>query len=155
MLARLDQDLAPLRSLVDREGSLLRVGGSDGIADVAARVADIVEQMGYFAGPAGGASPVSRWYGAADADELSGEEAEVLARGWVDELASEGVVERSDRLFEPLRAALLTIFRLAARTGSVDALHVDEASLRDVLNEEEAERVGRWIDRKLPRHHPD
>lgn len=151
MLARLDEDLAPLRASVDREGTVLRLEGP-GRADVAARVASTVDRMGYIAAPIESAPHVSRWFGTAEVDELSQEEARVLAERWAAELAAAGVVGEPHRVIEPLRAALLEAFHSATRTGSVDAVWIDAASLRGVLDEGEAERVRRWIESKIGEH---
>ena len=119
------------------------------MVDLAARVHDIVAQLGYAAELLEDEPRVSRWFGADSVEELSREEASVLAVRWVDELTAEGVIENADRLIEPLRTVLLETFRSAARTGTIDPVHVDEALLRTVLEDAEAGRVRRWIERKL------
>jgi hypothetical protein len=78
VLARLDQDLAPLRSAVNREGTFLRVHGAGDAADL--RVSEIVDQLGYVAERLEAAPSVARWFGTSDVDELSQEEASVLMR---------------------------------------------------------------------------
>lgn len=107
--------------------------------------------MGYVAEPFDGVPNVERWFDAAAADEFSQEEARVLAERWVEDLAAEGVVDEPSRVIEPLRAALLDTFRTAARTGSVEFARLDDAVFRGPLDAAEAERVRRWIERKLMR----
>lgn len=153
MLARLDQNVKPLRASVDREGTLLRLTGP-GQPGIAARVAAIVEEMGYVAQPIETAPPVSRWFDSEEVDELSQEEARVLAGRWVEELAAEAVIEEPHRLVEPLRATLFETFRSAARTGSVEAVRIDVASLGTILGEDDVERVRRWIERRIG-HQPE
>lgn len=149
MLARLDRDLAPSRSSVDREGGLLRLEAPADRADLVARVATVVGEMGYVAEPFDGVPNVERWFDAAAADELSQEEARVLAERWVEDLTAEGVIDEPSRIVEAMRAALLETFRAAARTGAVEFARLDDAAFGDVLDQSEAERVQRWIERKL------
>jgi hypothetical protein len=151
VLARLDQELAPLRSVVDREGTLLRLHGPDSGADLAARVARTVEEMGYVAERGDGVPQVARWFGAAEADELSQEEAHVLAQRWVADLASARVIAQPHLLIEPLRETLLETFRSAARTGAVGEIQINYGALRSVLDEAECSALRRFIDQKLMR----
>jgi C4-dicarboxylate-specific signal transduction histidine kinase len=155
VLARLDQDLAPLRSSVDREGNLLRLDGPADAADVADRVVDIVEQMGYVAEGLEKTPAVPRWFGAEEADELSQEEAIVLAERWAEGLAAEGVIADAKLLVESLRAVLIEAFRSAARTGDVVMPRIGEEAFRAVLGENQAKEVRRWIERKLLGPHPE
>lgn len=151
VLVRLDEDLAPVRASVDGEGALLRLEGVADPAERAARVQSIVEEMGYTAEPVDDTSQVSRWFGADDVDELSRMEAQVLAERWVDELVAENLVAEPRRLIVSLRSALLRAFRTAARLGSDAEVSVDAAAFRGALDEAEAERIVRWIQRKLGR----
>jgi hypothetical protein len=80
---------------------------------------------------------------------LSQEETTVLAERWIEELEAGNVIPQPRRLIEPLSAALLDVFRAAARTGKVGAPHVDEFVLLAVLDASEAERVRQWLDHKL------
>ena len=151
MLARLDQDLAPLRFSVDREGALLRAQAEENLPeDLTARVSAVVEEMGFFAVALADTPPeIPRWFGFAAVDELSQEEASVLARRWIDELEAEDVIAEPRRLIETLQAVLLDTFRSAARTGMVGTPHIDETALLVVLDGSEAEAVRRWLERKL------
>jgi len=105
--------------------------------------------MGYVASQIEGPSDVLRWFGAAEADELSAEEARVLSDRWVRELALERIIEEPERLRDPLQAALLTAFREAASTGSVEHLQLDPTAIQAALDVMEGERVLRWITSKL------
>lgn len=124
-------------------------------ADAASLVMAIVGEMGYVAQPLETAPPVARWFGRDEVEELSQEEARVLAERWADELAAEALIGETERLIEPLRAALLEAFRSAALTGSVDAVRIDADSIRAALTASEAEHVRLWIARKLGQHTPE
>lgn len=63
--ARLDQDLAPLRFSVDREGALLRAQAEEDLPeDLGARVSAVVEEMGSFAVEmVDTEAAIPRWFG--------------------------------------------------------------------------------------------
>lgn len=134
---------------MDREGTLLRLEGPETTKDLPARATAIVERMGYVAEQIDAHSEVLRWFGAAETDELSEEEARVLSERWVHELTAERVIEAPERLRDPLQAALLKAFRETASTGTVERLHLDATVIRAALDEIETGRVLRWITDKL------
>jgi hypothetical protein len=101
--------------------------------------------MGYIAQPVEEVPNVSRWFGAAEVDELSREEAAVLAQQWATELADEGIVQDSSGLPDILSAALLASFREAARTGEIGAVDLDEEALGAAIERVEAQAVRAWI----------
>ena len=136
-----------MRASVDREGTVLRVTGPNDAA--VSSVVALVEGLGYFAQPLGSAPDVARWFGTEDVDELSQEEATVLASRWVDDLAAEGVIDEPGRVAAVLRDWLLGSFRSAARTGTVEMAPIGDASLRTVLDPSEASNVRAWLGRKL------
>ena len=153
MLARLDEDLSPTRSSVNQEGNLLRVHGQD-VDPV--RVLAIVEEMGSIAEPIDVAPDVDRWFGTADTDDLSQQEALVLAERWTRELADEGIIGDAERVTEPLRVTLLASFRVAAQAGTIDDMPLDPTALRNALDEAEVTAVLQWMEQKLGgfRGHP-
>lgn len=65
------------------------------------------------------------------------------------ELAAEGIITDPQRLLEPLRATLLDAFREAAKTGSVDALRIDQGAIREAVGEQGADAVIRWLGDRL------
>jgi hypothetical protein len=152
VLARLDQDLDPLRAAVDREGNLLRISGEPqqderGLAD---RVVDIVTAIGYYAEPLDGETPdVTRWFAREDIPELSRAEAEILSERWAEDLAREGVISHAAKIRDPLRDALLESFRDAASSGNVGRIAVDTLTMRKALEPSEFEKVKRWIESKV------
>lgn len=151
VLVRLDEELAPLRSCVNREGRVLRVSGSEIPDDLSATVSRILDQLGYVAEPLEEAPHVPRWFGADEIDALSHEEAQVLAERWCHELRNEGIIERPERLMEPLQATLLEAFVEAARSGSIDMVDIKPTEIRKILDEADTERVLRWIrNKRLP-----
>jgi hypothetical protein len=151
-LARLDEDLSPLRASVDREGNLLRLQGPATERDLAAEVDRVLDELGYSAQLLTDSALVSRWFGAGETDELSQEEASVLAERWIHELSAE--MKMPQRLSEPLRITLLETFRSAART-EIHEPHIEDAALRSVLDENEVQVVQQWLRRKLRRADPD
>ncbi len=148
MLARLDEELAPLRASVNREGSLLRVDGLEDDGD-ASRVVEVVESVGYLAQQTEDAPDVVRWFGTAEVDELSREEAQVLADRWSKELVEESVVHEETGVADVLRSVLVDAFREAARTGEIGRIEIDMDALRSVLGEEVARAVRAWIRTRL------
>ena len=118
--------------------------GPDNAGDPS-RVPEVVEAAGYFALPLDEPAAVDRWFRAKDVDELSKEEAAVLASRWSMELTDEAVVGDASGLVDVLAAALLDTFRRTARTGEIGAVEVDSEALRSVLPEHEARAVGVWI----------
>ena len=86
--------------------------------------------MGYVAEAAAEEVVPGRWYQHHEIDELSAEEASVLARRWVDSMSSAGVVPAAQRLFGPLSAVLLDTFRRAARIEDID---LEDPPLRSAL----------------------
>lgn len=127
---------------------MLRAEGPDDARNPV-RIAAIVESMGYIARPAEGAGPVARWFGAGALDELSQEEASILAERWTNELFEEGVVGRSAGLSSVLASALLKTFRDAARTGQIGMVDLDVSSLRQILDDEESRGVRAWVRTRL------
>lgn len=115
-----------MRASVDREGNLLRLEGPAAGRDLAADVERTLSKLGYSAQPLSDPPIVTRWFGAGETDELSQEEASVLAERWIDELAT--AIEEPERLREPLRS---------------------------VLDENEVSIVQRWLRRKLRRSEAD
>ena len=105
--------------------------------------------MGFLAREADEGSAAHHWFGSGDVGELSEEEARVLAERWIDEFATERIVVDSQRLFEPMRATLLDAFKEAAKTGSVDALRIEPAAIREAVGEEGADAVLRWLGDRL------
>jgi hypothetical protein len=152
VLVRLDKELAPFRASVNREGDLLQLSGPEDRPDPQARVMDVVHQMGYFAAAIEEHPEVARWFGADDTDELSREEARVLAGRWVAELAEQKVIDAPDRLAEPLRSALVESFGVAARTGAVETIRLGRHAFAQVLSQTETDRVLEWIESKLLPH---
>ena len=141
-----------MRAAVDREGTVLRLSGPGGSGDVADRVAGLVGEMGFVAQPLGEAPSVPRWFHAAEVDELSSEEASVLAERFVAELTDQNVIQDAGRIAGPLRDWLLDAFRDAARSGVLDAPAVDEGMLRARLDPDDAAAVRRWLEQKLGTH---
>lgn len=150
MLARLDQELAPARASVDREGSILRLTGPGDDARLLPRVANALDAMGYTAVELETAPEVPRWFGAHEVDELSREEASVLARRWVGDLAADAVVADPELLVEPLQAWLLESFRRAARSGDVSLMPIADSPLAAALDREQLETVRRWLEQRVP-----
>lgn len=105
--------------------------------------------MGYLAEPVAVTPEVSEWFSSEGVDDLSQQEASILAAQWAAELDKDDVVPAPQRLIEPLTDALLKAFRVAARTGAVDHVQIEGALLRSVLDEHETENVLRWIEQRL------
>lgn len=150
MLARLDEELAPSRSRVNREGTLLEVAGSD--RPVAARVVSVVQEMGFVAMPEEGAPEVERWYSAAEVEELSEEEARVLAERWIVEMRSETIPSdlAEVELVGAMKSALMSMFRRAAETGVVT---LNSEDLPD-LQSPEGRFAAKWLTRRAGLEHP-
>lgn len=117
--------------------------------DFASRVVGIVQDMGYIAPPTQESHSALRWFGPAEVDELSQEEARVLADRSAAGLAAEGVVADPRPVVAPLREGLREAMRTAARPGTVavEDLYPDLSALGAVLSQSEADEVRRWIDR--------
>jgi hypothetical protein len=153
VLARLDEVIAPARSAADREGTLLRIAG---VADQQKGINDLVivtvNEMGFVAEKIDHLSEdVSRWYSSAEIDELSAEEARVLAERWAQELRDDVPAGlRESHLRGALEHILLSAFRQAAKTGIVQ---VDPAELRheeiEGVDSEDFEQIRQWLIRKL------
>jgi uncharacterized protein YnzC (UPF0291/DUF896 family) len=122
VLARLDEVIAPARSAANREGTLLRI---EGVADQRKGIGDLVivtvNEMGFVAEKIDHLiEDVSRWYSVGEIDELSAEEARILAKRWARELRDEGLVGVDEsHLRRALKEMLLSSFRRAAKTGIV------------------------------------
>ena len=155
MLARLDQELDPLRGAVDREGSVLRIAGRSSATEQTAidRVVEIVSTMGYFAEPiqVGDQPNVARWFGLEEVPQLSEEEARILSERWTNALGEEGVIANAERIRTPLYEALVESMRQAASTGEIGLINLDTASLRRTLDDSERQALKQWIESKVER----
>lgn len=148
MLARLDERLAPCRAAVNREGTLLRIEVQAGECDEPDVLA-IVQETGYFAERTADSPRVDRWFGSGDVEELSAEEADVLATRWTNDLRAEGVVATSPHLTEVLRLILLDAMRASARSGVVAVARIEPDVFSSVFDEADRRRVTSWINAKL------
>ena len=150
MLARLDQELAPARAAVNREGDLLRIAGVRG-APVGSTVIAVVSTMGYLAEPAE-AEPehVSRWYTREEVAELSVEEARVLTTRLVAELEQEGILVRIDKAAATsfIEETLVSGFQKAAETGEIDIGSFEPPTIHRGFTPDQREELVRWLRRK-------
>jgi len=137
--------LSSARAAVDREGHLLRLSAPEPDGGLVARVIELMSSMGYVAEAAAEEVVPDRWYQHHEVDELSAEEASVLARRWVDSMSSAGVVPAAQRLFGPLSAVLLDTFRRAARTGIIEDIDLEDPRLRSALPDVEWLNVREWL----------
>jgi hypothetical protein len=155
VLARLDQELGPLLAAVDREGSVLRIGGRSSTTQQTAidRVVEVVSSMGYIAEPISvkDRPNVDRWFGLEEVPKLSEEEARILSDRWTKALGEEGVFADAERIRAPLYEALVESMRQAASTGEIGPINIDTGSLRRTLDDSERQALKQWIESKVGR----
>lgn len=113
--------MAQGRAAVNREGDLLRIEELQGAAPEQAVVAAVAD-MGYLVQPLDTRPEhVTRWYSREQVDELSVEEARVLAGRFKAELEREGILDAIDGSAAEgfIEETLLSGFRAAAETGEI------------------------------------
>lgn len=147
MLARLAEETG-LQVVIDREGQILRASGQL-MRSSGSDVRSIVEQLGYFIDPLPDPPHVERWYALDQVEELSTEEAEILAKRWASELEADNVIPDAGLIVGPLRTTLERSFKHASATGVVGDIRLSLEDFGDVLSETEIRRLQSWIMSKL------
>jgi hypothetical protein len=152
VLARLDEELAPSRAAVDRGGNLLRIEGVNpqDRASVASAVISRVSEMGDRGEilddqPMG----IERWYSQDEVEELSMEEARILAGRLLAEIGE--VEDPRWKDMDPsaargfLQETLLNGFRKAAETGEIDLRSFRPPEAFEELTPEQQRSLVDWL----------
>lgn len=143
MLARLDTELSPARAEVDHTGTLLRIS-QEGTVDLALveRAGEVMNELGYSLEPLAPHEAVPEtWYRSERVDELSVEEAHILAS----RLAAEFAAGRS--VAAEMQAALEAALRPALFRAMVGAR--DESAGPEALLAELGQTAGAVLDPAL------
>jgi len=157
VLAHLEEEVGVRRAEVDRHGTLLRFDLVD--ASTTATVIARLEDLGFIGQVVENDPSVGRWYGRDAVGELSGEEAEVIARRVVPKFSQEHRLTDPNSIISVVTAALHQCFAtnvldIATPTHVLDescgrAVH---AATRAQLGEELASSLGSEIEADLAGH---